>query len=204
MDDDILHTEEQTRTKILTAVIDTLGSEGEQGITVRGIAAKAGVNPALVNYHFGTKDRLVSGAFRFLLSKNMKIFDVLKDRSLPARDRLVNFFDSFYMTISRYPGFLKTQITRLISGTFVEDDFVYLVGNHIPALYEAIFEMTGKHSRKDAVLRMMQTMPAIVLPTLISGTIKKYSGTDLDNPRTRKRYLNMLVDSIAPKEDTHE
>jgi AcrR family transcriptional regulator len=48
-----------TRTKILDAAFRRLASDGYAALSVREIAKDAGVNHALINYHFRTKDQLV-------------------------------------------------------------------------------------------------------------------------------------------------
>ncbi len=48
-----------TREKILDAAFRQLASEGYGALSVREIARDAGVNHALINYHFRTKDQLV-------------------------------------------------------------------------------------------------------------------------------------------------
>ncbi|MEP7281302.1 MAG: TetR/AcrR family transcriptional regulator [Rubrivivax sp.] len=48
-----------TKTRILDAAFRCLASSGYAALNVREIARDAGVNHALINYHFGTKDRLV-------------------------------------------------------------------------------------------------------------------------------------------------
>jgi AcrR family transcriptional regulator len=48
-----------TRAKILGAAFRRLASEGYASLSVREIARDAGVNHALINYHFRTKDQLV-------------------------------------------------------------------------------------------------------------------------------------------------
>ncbi|MDB5828354.1 MAG: TetR/AcrR family transcriptional regulator [Variovorax sp.] len=49
----------QTRMRILDATFRRLVQEGYAALSVREIAKDAGVNHALINYHFGTKDQLV-------------------------------------------------------------------------------------------------------------------------------------------------
>ncbi|SFN15389.1 TetR/AcrR family transcriptional regulator [Variovorax sp. OV329] len=49
----------QTRERILDAAFRRLVSEGYAALSVREIAKDAGVNHALINYHFRTKDQLV-------------------------------------------------------------------------------------------------------------------------------------------------
>jgi AcrR family transcriptional regulator len=46
------------RARIRDAALEEFAAHGVRGATIRGIAARAGVSPALVQHHFGTKDRL--------------------------------------------------------------------------------------------------------------------------------------------------
>ncbi len=48
-----------TKSRILDAPFRCLATSGYAALSVREIAKDAGVNHALINYHFGTKDRLV-------------------------------------------------------------------------------------------------------------------------------------------------
>ncbi|MEV4176222.1 TetR/AcrR family transcriptional regulator [Nonomuraea sp. NPDC049709] len=51
-----------TRTKLLDAALETLREQGLAGASARTIAAAAGVNQALVFYHFGSVDQLLAAA----------------------------------------------------------------------------------------------------------------------------------------------
>lgn len=51
-----------TRTKLLDAALETLKKQGIAGASARTIAAAAGVNQALVFYHFGSVDQLLTAA----------------------------------------------------------------------------------------------------------------------------------------------
>ena len=51
-----------TRTRILEAAEHLFAQRGFHGVTVREIAQEAGVDAALANYHFGSKDQLFSTA----------------------------------------------------------------------------------------------------------------------------------------------
>ncbi|MER6943944.1 TetR/AcrR family transcriptional regulator [Nonomuraea sp. NPDC000554] len=51
-----------TRSKLLDAALRTLGTQGIAGVSARSIASAAGVNQALVFYHFGSVDQLLSEA----------------------------------------------------------------------------------------------------------------------------------------------
>jgi len=51
-----------TRGAILAAARDEFADGGFDGATIRGIAARAGVDPALVYHYFGAKDKLFEAA----------------------------------------------------------------------------------------------------------------------------------------------
>ena len=52
----------QTRDDILAAARNQFAARGYGGATIRGIAAEAGVNPALVHHFFGSKDQVFVAA----------------------------------------------------------------------------------------------------------------------------------------------
>lgn len=54
-----------TREAILEAARTRFAEHGYDGATIRGIAADAGVDPALVHHFYGTKERLFAEALRF-------------------------------------------------------------------------------------------------------------------------------------------
>ena len=68
----------ETKAKILDAAFRRLASDGYAALSVREIAKDAGVNHALINYHFGSKDQLVievlDAANRRLLARQTSMY----------------------------------------------------------------------------------------------------------------------------------
>src|SRR5947207_12423092 len=54
----------ETRTRILDAAEELFMQHGFEGTSMRLLTAKAGVNLAAVNYHFGSKNALIEALFR--------------------------------------------------------------------------------------------------------------------------------------------
>lgn len=54
----------ETQTRILDAAEEQFMQHGFEGASMRMLTAKAGVNLAAVNYHFGSKDALIEAVFR--------------------------------------------------------------------------------------------------------------------------------------------
>jgi AcrR family transcriptional regulator len=67
-----------TKAKILDAAFRRLAKEGYAALSVREIAKDAGVNHALINYHFRSKDQLViavlDAANRELLARQQRMY----------------------------------------------------------------------------------------------------------------------------------
>jgi len=74
-----------TRSRLLTAAADALRDDGVAGISARVIAARAGVNQALVFYHFGTVSELVAAATRDAVDARLELYrnDFAQVESLP-------------------------------------------------------------------------------------------------------------------------
>lgn len=73
-----LERESDTKARILEAAFRRLTREGYAALSVREIAKDAGVNHALINYHFRTKDQLViavlDAANRELLERQQRMY----------------------------------------------------------------------------------------------------------------------------------
>jgi AcrR family transcriptional regulator len=73
-----------TRDAILEAARDRFAEHGYDRATIRGIAADAGVDPALVHHFFGTKERLFVAAMQFPVVPS----EVIRQMATIDRDRL--------------------------------------------------------------------------------------------------------------------
>lgn len=65
------------REGILAAAREEFAARGYEGTTIRGIAGRAGVDPALVHHYFGSKDRLFSEVIRLPFSPRDVALQVL-------------------------------------------------------------------------------------------------------------------------------
>jgi AcrR family transcriptional regulator len=76
-----------TREAILAAARKRFADLGYDGATIRGIAADAGVDPALVHHFFGSKERLFAAAMRLPVVPGELIGAALAGYREPAGDR---------------------------------------------------------------------------------------------------------------------
>lgn len=81
-------TVEVRREEILTATTDLLDRIGLAAIRVADVAEELGVSPALVFYHFGTKDALVANAFAHAVDRDLAKLDQATTKGTDPLDRL--------------------------------------------------------------------------------------------------------------------
>jgi AcrR family transcriptional regulator len=74
-----------TRAKLLDGAVDTLRTHGISGVSARSIAATAGVNQALIFYHFGSVDELLAAAIQHRAQQRVAVYQerFRSVRSLP-------------------------------------------------------------------------------------------------------------------------
>ena len=87
-----------TRELILRAAQSVLARDGFQALTARSVASEAGTNLALLNYHFGSKERLLLDLFDVLDAERItRQRDMYGDAAAPMSEkwrRAVRFYRS--------------------------------------------------------------------------------------------------------------
>jgi AcrR family transcriptional regulator len=89
-----------TRARILEAAQNRFGAEGPGSVSVRDVAAHAGVSLATVHHYFGTKDRLYQASVEAMYEELQGLLENLDPSTIEGEDR-------------------ATTLATLVSGAFV-------------------------------------------------------------------------------------
>lgn len=79
-----------TRESIVTAARDLFLQSGYRRTTLRAVAGAAGVDPALIAYHFGSKRGLFADVMQFQCANALAVDDVLGGDPATLPDRLID------------------------------------------------------------------------------------------------------------------
>ena len=96
----------ETREKILDAARHRFAELGYDGATVRGIAADAGVNAALLHHFFGTKQELFAAAMNLPVNPASLVPSILEGPRASLGERLVRAFLAVWATPSGRTPFI--------------------------------------------------------------------------------------------------
>jgi AcrR family transcriptional regulator len=112
---------------ILRAVLEIAAKDGFDAVSIRKVAAEAGVSHGLVTYHYGTKERLIREAWRFLLEHESR----RRDQTVGRTGALKRIEEGYRLTLIdperevspnlRLDFLVKTARTPRLLGAYIED-----------------------------------------------------------------------------------
>jgi AcrR family transcriptional regulator len=88
----------ETREHILAAARSQFGQYGYDGTTIRGIAAEAGVNPALIHHFFGTKDQVFVAALNLPIDPSVVVATLVDGPRDQVAQRILRLFLTLWRT----------------------------------------------------------------------------------------------------------
>jgi AcrR family transcriptional regulator len=111
---------EETREKILAATDHLFGALGFDATTTRDIAERSGVNKALIHYHFGSKDELLSAVLDGYYDRlSATLLAALQRRAEPER-QAEDVLDAYADFLAHNRTFCSIVQREVASGRHVE------------------------------------------------------------------------------------
>ena len=171
---------------ILNVTLDLLKTEGFEGITVRKIAKEAGVNVALINYYFGTKDKLLNSAVQKLISSFKETFSILDDNEKESREKLKKFLLGYIEICKQYPFIVKRLV---VEDPFLFDsqkeflEFIKAIG--LRSLLRTFGDIIGGTAQEKRTIMTSHILGASFLPLLMEPLYMKITGFPFPDAETR-------------------
>lgn len=107
--------DENQKAILLKATIELLEETKQpEKVTSRQIAARAGVNLAMINYYFGSKEALTSQAVSKIMDVTAGIFQSPADSSESPKERLRHIFRKICQIVVKYQRYTKLYVPRLL------------------------------------------------------------------------------------------
>ncbi|WP_306008045.1 TetR/AcrR family transcriptional regulator [Bacillus sp. MMSF_3353] len=152
--------------------------EGFESVTIRKIAALSDTNIALVNYHFGSKEKLISETIKVLLISFQGTFSILDDIKVPAKERLKIFLLDYVLVIRQYPELVRKIIamgTTVFTSQYEYGDFLKRLG--FSKVKNILSEITNETDQEILMMMIVQILGSIFLPALMMLILE--SGADI-------------------------
>lgn len=185
--------ESETRERIIQATIELLDEATQvEKITVRAVAQKANVGIGLINYHFHTRDNLLSIAIGSVMAKMATgLGEKNSDTSQDPSQRIRIMLKSLYSFAERHEKLIQFLLTHgIVNGDM--DAALYLV----PMLRE-IFD--AKRDEMQLRIIALQILLPIQVASINPGAFHRFAGVDLHDANQREQYIDSLVDNLINK-----
>lgn len=185
------NSDQEARDRIIKATEEMLDETTDvDKITVRQIAERAGVGVGLINYHFKTKDNLLSIVVGDLMSKMAAGFASSGGYSeLEPKEKIRKMLKSLYSFAEPYEKLIRFSLTHsIINGDMAAPLLL------IPVLRE-IF--AGRKDEVELRIIALQILLPIQVTSLNSSTFQYYSGINLHNEAQRDNFIDMLIDNLV-------
>src|SRR5688500_14274701 len=96
--------ESDLRERLLDAALDCFASEGIKAASLKSIARRASVTPALVHYYFGSKEALQAAVVEErLMQVAQGLRAVLGEPDRPPRELAAGFVEGVHALVERFP-----------------------------------------------------------------------------------------------------
>lgn len=187
------------RERLLDAAIDSFAHTGIGSSSLRSIADKAGVTPALVNYYFGNKQRLVETVFEERLQPLFSpIAEQLQAHENDLPQMIAALVGTLNETLARQPWLPPLWVREILcEGGALRDLWATRVGPMIPARLARRFAaaQTGHHLNPDLDPRLLvvSLFALVMLPHAAASLLNSiFPDSDLHNAALTKHTLALL------------
>jgi AcrR family transcriptional regulator len=186
-----------TKDKIIEAALEIIAREGFQKVTIRKIATTAGVNVAAVNYHFGSKEKVLNEALEHVMIQMKKIFNYLKGEETSPAVRLEAFTQKYLKTLFKYPDPVKNLIHQSIHEHSVRNNFQeYLKSEGIDLIKNTIHQIRPDENETILYMLTMQLLSSLAFPVLLGTRSAEIFGIELNQTDNQRTYAKLLIKNI--------
>ncbi|TQF70359.1 TetR/AcrR family transcriptional regulator [Pseudoalteromonas luteoviolacea] len=166
----------EQRAKLILAAKELLNLKSYSQITIRDIAAQAGINSAMIKYYFGGKENLFVHLIQAIADEHFSQFEELHEHNKP----LYLFIRRFDEILQTHPGFVHllneevldktTPLAKAFMGAFPAR-----VSKFLPQLIQ---QEAGVEDLRKAKLAAFQLITLLVSPYILKTLRQQAWGID--------------------------
>ena len=185
----------KSKEKIILATIECIERKGFHQVTVRDIAEQAEVNIAVVNYHFGTKEKLMDDALEFTLYNSLAgDVDEIEKTCTDPYSMLKAFCIFFFEGAQRFPNISRAHIYEPLANNDYHGIFVKWLNQFSGRLAKRIEKLGGTNlDSNNLKYSISQLITSILFWSLMPDLFKNFLKVDFRDPVKRDEYIDRLL-----------
>ncbi|MEU8274075.1 TetR/AcrR family transcriptional regulator [Microbispora bryophytorum] len=187
-----------TRTRLLEGALETLRTQGIAGASARAIATAAGVNQALVFYHFGTVDDLLAAALRHGSEQRVAVYRA-RFAAVNTLKELLDLGRSLHAD-ERAAGNL-TVLAQMLAGSQMDDKLAPATAAGLGMWVTEIEEVLGRVLAGSPLAEFVDVAGLARATAAAFVGLELYEGVDKDGAEQAFDSLEQLAGLVAVLED---
>lgn len=185
--------EENQKVLLLQATIALLEEAKQpEKVTSRQIAERAGINLAMINYYFGSKDTLVAQAVSEILDISSELFRFPPDPAKPPKERLRGILRQICLVVLKYRRYTRLYVSHLL----LEEEIT--LPQYI--LPEIRAHFGGSRDETECRVIAYEMVSFLQLAFYRDDAFLRYAGLNLADEETANRVLDMQLNLLLPDE----
>jgi AcrR family transcriptional regulator len=191
--------EANQRERLLDAAVACFAAHGIGATSLRGIAVKAGVTPALVNYYFGSKERLLEA---FVAERVTPVIAALREGLLAAgndpRALVAAFVSGMYSVVERFPWWPPLWVREVLTDNGALRDVLLKqispqVGQLLAGTFAGLKQRNELSADLDPRLLVVSLMGLTMFPLAAEPIWRRmFAADDIDRPALLRHTLALL------------
>ena len=188
----------ESRERIINATIALLQEEKDEGkITTRRIASMASVGVGLINYHFQTKEKLITLAVKNFIDRTIE--ESQKSHSSLSLDPLTRLKQSVKFTaqfLAANPTVSRISIMNDLSNPGHEDNSFHVAEGYLRMLRE----VASDKNEQDLKVEVIRIISALQVIFLRASVLKDFMGLDFYDDSQRDEIIDKLLDTLVQRQ----
>ena len=187
---------QETRRKILDSALREFSERGFEGASLRDISAAAGVNHALIKYHFENKEQLWKAAADFLFTRlEEEMVEPAYIAAKPRNERVKQWIHRYVRYCARHPEHARIMVQESIRDSvrlrWAADKYIR---RHHQLLLDSLPRTLDLERFPDIAMPTLVYMlnAAMQAPFTLATEIKLVHGTTVDS----EEFVESYADSI--------
>lgn len=183
--------DENQKAALLKATIGLLEeAEQPEKVTSRQIASRAGVNLAMINYYYGSKEALTSQAVSRILDVSAGIFQTSGNPSESPKERLRHIFIEICHIVVKYQRYTKLYVPHLL----LEDE-ITLPQLILPEIRDHFGTRRSETECRMIAYEMISFLQLVFYRT---DAFMRYTGIDLTKEGTAIELIDWELELFLP------
>jgi TetR/AcrR family transcriptional regulator len=197
----------ETRLRIVEAALHAFGDSGFDGALTRDIAAAAGVQQPLINYHFGSKEGLWKASVAHLFARlEASVAEALpRLSSSDPRETLAAVLRHFVFFNAEHPELARLMIKEAAERS---PRLEWIVSRHVRPSFEAVLSLIRQTQTRgslpgiDPASAYYVFMGAATSVFVMAPAYRLLTGQDPFSAERRTAYADSLVRLFLPERST--